>query len=792
MLMAVLTKMIGTEATTGYNIMMGLVYAMGAQACFGLGSNLVGLARGKDRPAWGWGLLAAAFLMFLGNLAPLRQVLRDGLLPLGAKEWPFHVDWPATARMVYDPMPDGRLLDILTEYPVYSYLNGDLHAHLLGAPYVLLALGYILHLFVAPGRWAMAAPTWRAVQGFLAGGLFIGALYLINGGDFPIYLFMVVVVLALVESRAGGGWQAVLGRWALQLVGFGVALYLVYFFYFTNFTGMIRGKPLPDVADTPVLGFLSKYVGWISWPRTFLMEYGLMYGLFLLPILTLLALKLSQVGRTERREVPVLSGGWRWLVRLVGLVLVLLALLGLTRTWADFAQKNLSLYSLVLPLAAGSVGLLALLNWQALRQRPRLTLEGLFILLLTAIGPLVQFELLGLVAGLLYFALRLGWRERQQAASWQSRLDLFFCVCVALAAGITLFCELVYVRDIYSNRFNTMFKFWYQIWNLYGFAGVYGIWRVVSWGRAEVLISTETTSSLSRGRLAPALGGLAALFRHGRQPLADGPKLNSYMQNQSGSDTLSAGSNFGEAEQASFTGANSTDVAATEEAFTRTDVSGTASNERVRVAAGLAVPDRPTRRAWKRVWLAGLVFLMFSALAVPTLAYWQATGGYAQRQGLNGEYWYSQAFPDEYPAMRWLRDYTRKDPSRRGIVLEGNGMNYSWGDRISTFTGLPTIVGWPFHELQWRGYLPEIQIWEAWLDMDRIYETTDVEQAKLLLKRHDVRYVFVGQAENGSRSLFSDNSKFKQFSPEALAKFRTFMKPIYEDPSNNVYIYAFE
>ena len=61
-------------------------------------------------------------------------------------------------------------------------------------------------------------------------------------------------------------------------------------------------------------------------------------------------------------------------------------------------------------------------------------------------------------------------------------------------------------------------------------------------------------------------------------------------------------------------------------------------------------------------------------------------------------------------------------------------MNYSWGDRVSTYTGLPTIVGWPFHELQWRGTIPELEIWENWLDMDRIYQTTDPAKALELLK----------------------------------------------------------
>ncbi len=183
---------------------------------------------------------------------------------------------------------------------------------------------------------------------------------------------------------------------------------------------------------------------------------------------------------------------------------------------------------------------------------------------------------------------------------------------------------------------------------------------------------------------------------------------------------------------------------------------------------------------------------MFSATALPVLGYYQATHHYSNRVGLNGETWYAQQFPAEYPALVFLRNYTMNQPARRGIVLEASGMNYSWGDRVSTYTGLPTIVGWPFHELQWRGNLPELEIWNNWLDMDRIYQTTDPAAALKLLKKHNVRYVFVGQAENGSRSLFPDQREFKKFPPGGLTKFSQFMKTIYADPAHNIYIYAFE
>ena len=42
-----------------------------------------------------------------------------------------------------------------------------------------------------------------------------------------------------------------------------------------------------------------------------------------------------------------------------------------------------------------------------------------------------------------------------------------------------------------------------------------------------------------------------------------------------------------------------------------------------------------------------------------------------------------------------------------------------------------------------------------------------------------------------TRSLFSDYRDYKKFPPEGLTKFAGFMKTIYSDPENNIYIYAF-
>ncbi len=787
LLMGVFSKLSGTEVSTGYNIAMGLVYALGAVGIYGLASNLVGLARGRGWVSIEGGIFGVTLVQVLGNLYPLRQVLQhffsgtsdpNFFVAWGQQNFPFQIGWPASARMIYDPMPDGRMLDILTEYPIYSYLNGDLHAHLLGAPYVIVALGWLLNLFAANRKWGLARLHWREVGHFVAGGMVIGGLYFINGGDFPTYLLLTVVVLALVESRFKERWRDRLGRFALQLAAFGLAMWLVYLFYFVSFTGMIRGKPLEGVAANTVMGFLSRFVGWISWPRTNLSEYVQMFGLFFLPILTFMALKLLALARSEKiKDLPPVASFVGLATRLAGLILLVVGGLSLSHAFEDLAAKNITLQSLVLPLIAFTVAPWTLWPraWQNLRSQPRLAIEGLAALTLLAVGSLLKFELLGPVVVLLYFAARLllhDLKRLRRRDSWLTRLDSLLLVVVALASLITLFCELLYVRDIYANRFNTMFKFWYQLWVLFGLAGVYSAWRVVSWHRVldvTVVEPTSTTIVTSPQPVTAARPGW----------------LNSLTSRWSLLPTRQA------ATEAGVNLAFNQTTPATSAYPAPVSPAPVPLQERVIAPAQPDLNPPKISSGWRWAWLGLLAFLMFSASAVPVLAYWQTTNHYTNRQDLNGETWYAETFPTEYPAMRWLREYTRQDPARRGVVLEVNGMNYSWASRISVYTGLPTVIGWPFHELQWRGNLDELAVWQPWLDMTKIYETTDVEEAKTLLHKNHVRYVFVGQVENGTRSLFSDGHEFKKFSPEALAKFAGFMKTVYADPANNIYIYAF-
>jgi len=78
-------------------------------------------------------------------------------------------------------------------------------------------------------------------------------------------------------------------------------------------------------------------------------------------------------------------------------------------------------------------------------------------------------------------------------------------------------------------------------------------------------------------------------------------------------------------------------------------------------------------------------------------------------------------------------------------VLEAVGNDYEEFARVSTFSGLPTVLGWVGHELQWRGQLDEYNRRQQ--DVAAVYQRGDAVEGMQILNRYRVRYVFVGSLE---------------------------------------------
>lgn len=94
--------------------------------------------------------------------------------------------------------------------------------------------------------------------------------------------------------------------------------------------------------------------------------------------------------------------------------------------------------------------------------------------------------------------------------------------------------------------------------------------------------------------------------------------------------------------------------------------------------------------------------------------------------------------PKETAAIRWL-----DQRSGRPVVAAAPGTDaYSWSNPESSFTGLPTIAGW-VHEVVYRN----ASVYNARVaDVKTIYQGPP-NRTVALLKRYDVRYIYVGPRE---------------------------------------------
>ena len=109
--------------------------------------------------------------------------------------------------------------------------------------------------------------------------------------------------------------------------------------------------------------------------------------------------------------------------------------------------------------------------------------------------------------------------------------------------------------------------------------------------------------------------------------------------------------------------------------------------------------------------------------------------------------------PDEAAAITWLQS------APDGVLLEAVGGSYTGYARISTHSGLPTVLGWPGHEAQWRGGYEEMGTRQQ--DVEIMYTSPDWSQTKTLLERYDVRYVVVGGLERATYRV--DEQKFQRY-----------------------------
>jgi YYY domain-containing protein len=165
MLTVLLATLSDTAPRFAYNLALAGFYATLVSGAYGLAGALV--------PADAPRRLAAAFGAFFvgiaGNLETAARVLvwllPDSLaghvvdatgLGRGAMEWtPAAFYYFDATRVIPLDATDPESGRAATEFPFFAWLNGDLHAHMMAQPFLLLTVGLLL------AYWRLPAEAWR-------------------------------------------------------------------------------------------------------------------------------------------------------------------------------------------------------------------------------------------------------------------------------------------------------------------------------------------------------------------------------------------------------------------------------------------------------------------------------------------------------------------------------------------------------------------------------------------------------------------------------------------------------
>jgi YYY domain-containing protein len=112
-------------------------------------------------------------------------------------------------------------------------------------------------------------------------------------------------------------------------------------------------------------------------------------------------------------------------------------------------------------------------------------------------------------------------------------------------------------------------------------------------------------------------------------------------------------------------------------------------------------------------------------------------------------------------------DWLLKHAAGGSVVMEATGDPYSEYARISSHTGLPTVLGWANHEGLWRskeaGVVAEVAQRSA--IVRSFYAASDPKAAERILQRYHVTYVVVGDMERRSYPTAANVASFPFLQP---------------------------
>lgn len=186
---------------------------------------------------------------------------------------------------------------------------------------------------------------------------------------------------------------------------------------------------------------------------------------------------------------------------------------------------------------------------------------------------------------------------------------------------------------------------------------------------------------------------------------------------------------------------------------------------------------------------AGLLIL--GGLVYPAIAFPNRTDGFSHSADtVDGLAFVAQNDPDEYALTQWVDHNVapgdriieasgrvwRRDQTGKLAIIDA-GSDYTDAARISGRTGRPTLVGWYFHEIQWRGDTAAnvAELSRRQDVLDNAYLSTTPAGVLNAMQEAGARYLVFGRVEQS------------RYPAAALPPFDTFLDTVFSSGDLRVY-----
>ena len=414
-------------------------------------------------------LLAPLFVTLIGNLDGLGQVVRH-LANMGSSEFRSALPGLEYTIRAFDGLsnvmneqaqlpgynfwdPSRVIPATINEFPYWSFLFADLHPHLIGIPLSVLFLGLLLTLiYEAKTDWGQSWKRGLLLLGTF--GLLLGVLASVNLWELPTYAGLGILGFIVCQYRGRGkvDWPLTV---FVSIAYVGLA-YLFFTPFFQNFTN-VGASGIGLVREPDELGKWLLIWGFLGF--------------------VLLSWVFYAVGQKARDSYDGTSSHTRTsgLERMLSL------------GYRYFGRLPRLLYLHKLLVARPTLGYLA----------------GLYLWPLgVLLGLLLWWRGYSVLALCLFFlmpAFLLLWRRGRAADAG----DIFAALLAATGLAILAGTQVVYLKDFLQGgdwyRMNTLFKFFSQVWVIWGVAAAIALPRL--WhglmGRSEREIAEPEKMSMA-------------------------------------------------------------------------------------------------------------------------------------------------------------------------------------------------------------------------------------------------------------------------------------------------------